>query len=137
MLILLIPLITIIAFIMVVKNKNLQMVKIVIRIILISNILLMLFIKLGSSLLITSVFWIMLIINVATILIVFNKKMIENNKLLASILIIYFISVLALPVYKGYDFEKYWQENNVSIDMLEEYVVYYNGYGIKLFPNNN
>lgn len=168
MIIVLIPIIAIIIAILVhISKKSYSIEKKLCFTILILNIFLILFFRLlwpgvTHYASITILFWINILINVIFIILLINSKLMLSKKTAAILLIIYFISMIFIPIYKVENHEHIFiNENNYSTinkndentinntgihnifseaekflggrtEKIKEYIDYYNCYGIKI-----
>lgn len=167
MIIVLIPIIAIIIAILVyVSKKSYSIEKKFCFTILILNIFLILFLDYYGQVThyasITILFWINILINVIFIILLINSKLILSKKTAAILLIIYFISMIFIPIYKVENHEHIFiNENNYNTinkndentinntrinnifneaekfldgrtEKIEKYIDYYNCYGIKI-----
>lgn len=91
-------------------------------------------------------FYISIFINIIAIILLFNKKLLTKKKILNCIIIIYFLIMIGLPVYKFDDHEHvsddtrtYTFNTSTGIDFtmpyekIIEYTNYYNCYGIRIY----
>lgn len=74
-------------------------------------------------------FWINIIINIILLIVFFNKKIMIGIKSIVAIIIIYFLLMIFIPTYRLEDHEHTFINGNESI---QEYIDYYDCYGIKL-----
>lgn len=82
----------------------------------------------------TICFYLSLLINIVTIILVFNKKLLKSKVIYNSIIIIYFLLMIGLPIYSYGDHKHIFDDTrNFPYDeKIIEYTDYYNCYGLKL-----
>lgn len=73
-----------------------------------------------------------LVINGVAIIFLCNKNIVKNKTVKVVIMILYFLLMFALPAYKFEDHEHIFTDNH---EQINEYVDYYNCYGIKIYRN--
>ncbi|MGN1297308.1 MAG: hypothetical protein ACI4VH_02605 [Clostridia bacterium] len=82
----------------------------------------------------TICFYLSLLINIVTIVLVFNKKLLKSKVIYNSIIIIYFLLMIGLPIYSYGDHKHIFDDtrNFPYNEKIIEYTDYYNCYGLKL-----
>ena len=91
----------------------------------------------------TICFYISVLINIVTIILVFSKKILDKKVIVNCIIIIYFLLMIGLPIYKFedhkhvFDNTRTFRNNGIDwpIEEIIEYTDYYNCYGVKLYTN--
>ena len=91
-------------------------------------------------------FYISILINIIAMVLLCNKKLLTKKKILNGIIIIYFLLMIGLPVYKFDDHEHvsddtrtYTFNTSTGIDFtmpyekIVEYTNYYNCYGLRIY----
>lgn len=91
-------------------------------------------------------FYISIFINIVAIILVFNKKLLIKKKIMNGMIIIYFLLMIGLPVYKFDSHEHifddtrtYTVNTSTGIDFtmpyekIIEYTNYYNCYGLRIY----
>jgi len=76
------------------------------------------------------IFMVSLIISVIAIVLLFNKKIANNTIGTISVLVIYFLIMFVIPVYK---FENHEHVFNNNHETIREYTDYYNCYLMKIY----
>lgn len=74
-------------------------------------------------------FWMNIIINIILLIVLFNKKITIGIKSILSIIIIYFLLMIFIPTYRLEEHEHTFIN---GYEHIQEYVDYYDCYGIKL-----
>jgi len=114
------------------NNKNIKRFKLS-RYLLFLNITIFLLLFLGAPTIadVMGISWVILLfINISVIFILYSKKIIDNKKLVAIIMIIYFLMMFALPVYKFENHEHIFIKKH---EQIRNYTEYYNCYLIRIF----
>ncbi len=94
----------------------------------------------------TICFFISIFINIIVIVLIFNKKLLTKKRILNCIVIVYFLLMIGLPVYKLDNHEHIFDDTrsytvNTSegkefafpYEKIIEYTEYYNCYGIRIY----
>lgn len=81
----------------------------------------------------TTTIWIyiVLLINIVMPILVFNKKILKNKKIVNCIIIVYLLLMIILPGYKIDGHEHTF--DYTKMEVISHYTAYYNCYGIRLY----
>ncbi len=90
-------------------------------------------------------FYVSILINIIMLVLVFNKKLLAKKKIINGIIILYFLFMIGLPVYKFEDHTHIFDdlktdiignsvlEDGATYEQIIGYTEYYNCYGLRIY----